>query len=421
MDFQLTEEQKSLKALAKEFCKREVPNGPIQSWRELMTKRNVEDRDRVPWQWIRKLHEVGLKQLTAPEKYGGGGAGALTAFVVAEELTRLGGGIGLVAKQFFTSWEYLGAVTNEEQQDEFFPQIMKNPDFIFASAQSEGEAFGDIILPYDEPGKVMKTFAYRHGNEYIINGEKQWCTGGAVADLFLVHARTDKNAPISKGQSMFLVPAKTPGISVVRNNDIFLPHFLPNSVIHFEDVRVPVRYLVGEENKGWGYMWRGVYRQAFCTMSTFVGDAQALFEYVRDFTKQRIGGGKPIIEHGNVGPLVTEMAIIIEAARLLCLSGCWRLDQQHNAGGEQGAAGMSFVIDTTRSYVLQAMVRIGQLATEVLGGLGATGEAPLEAFLDRTFGTYHGQGTPSFRYYMAARQVDDFVPTGYYEEAEWNL
>ena len=198
---------------------------------------------------------------------------------------------------------------------------------------------------------------------------------------------------------MFLVPAKTPGISVVRNNDIFLPHFLPNSVIHFEDVRVPVRYLVGEENKGWGYMWRGVYRQAFCTMSTLVGDAQALFEYVRDFTKQRIGGGKPIIEHGNVGPLVTEMAIIIEAARLLCLSGCWRLDQQHNAGGEQGAAGMSFVIDTTRSYVLQAMVRIGQLAAEVLGGLGATGEAPLEAFLDRTFGGYHGEGTPVFRFY----------------------
>ena len=59
------------------------------------------------------------------------------------------------------------------------------------------------------------------------------------------------------------------------------------------------------------------------------------------------------------------------------------------------------------------MVRIGQLAAEVLGGLGATGEAPLEAFLNRTFGTYHGQGTPSFRYYKAARQVDDFVPTGY--------
>jgi alkylation response protein AidB-like acyl-CoA dehydrogenase len=411
MDFQLTEEQKSLKALAREFCKREAPNGPWATWREMIAKRN-SPLERVPWHWIRKLHEAGFKELTAPEKYGGGGAGALTAFLAAEELTRCGGAIGMVARQFFSSCEYLAGVASEEQQDEIFPQIMKNPDFIFASAQSEAEAFGDIVLPYDGP-QVMKTFAYRDGDEYVINGEKQWCTGGAVADLIIVHARTKKNVPISEGQSMFFVPKGTPGLSVVRINDVFYPHFLPITTLHFENVRVPARNLVGKENKGWGFMWRGVFRGALGPYANDIGHAQALYEFVRDYAKQRIGGGKPIIEHGNVGTLIAEMAITIEAARLLCYRGCARLDQQHCTGEAERSGGMSFVVDTTRFYVIQAMVRVCQIAAEVLSGFGATGEAPLESFLLRIYGFYHAEATPFFRLYKAARRVDDFVPTGY--------
>jgi alkylation response protein AidB-like acyl-CoA dehydrogenase len=183
MDFQLTEEQKSMKALAREFCKREFPGGPISTWQEIMSKRYAAPKDRVPWDWMTKLHKVGFKQLTAPEKYGGGGVGALTAFVVAEELTRSGGAVGIVARQFFSSSEYLAAITNNEQQEEFFPEEVKNPHFIFASAQSESDAFGDIIWPYEESTKVMKTIAYREGSEYVINGEKAWCTAGPVPVL----------------------------------------------------------------------------------------------------------------------------------------------------------------------------------------------------------------------------------------------
>lgn len=412
MDFQLTEEQKSLKALAREFCKREIPEGPFETWRQMMAKR-ADPIARIPWHWIRKLHKAGFKQLTVPEKYGGGGADSLTAFVVAEEMTRYGGAVGAVARQFFSSGEYMAGVLNEEQQDEIFTEYMKNPDFIFASSQSEAEAFGDIVLPYDDDPKVMKTFAYRDGDEYVINGEKQWCTGGAVADVIICHARTIKNAPLSKSYSMFLVPKGAPGLSIVRNNDIFYPHFLPITTLHYENVRVPARNLVGIENKGWGFMWRGVFRQALCPYSSDIGHAQALYEFVRDYAKQRIGGGKPIIEHGNVGPLISEMAITIEAVRLLCYNGCARLDRQYETGDTQGAGGMSFFIDTTRFYVIKAMGRICEIAAEVLSALGATGEAPLEAFLLRTYGFYHAEATPLFRLYKAARRVDDFVPTGY--------
>jgi alkylation response protein AidB-like acyl-CoA dehydrogenase len=166
MDFQLTEEQKSMKALAREFCKREFPGGPISTWREIMSRRYAAPKDRVPWDWMIKLHKVGFKQLTAPEKYSGGGAGALTAFVVAEELTRSGGAVGIVARQFFSSSEYLAAITNNEQQEEFFPEEVNNPHFIFASAQSESDAFGDIIWPYEESTKVMKTNSLHRYGDY---------------------------------------------------------------------------------------------------------------------------------------------------------------------------------------------------------------------------------------------------------------
>ena len=414
MDFRLTEEQKSLKALAREFCKKEFPGGPISTWREIMSRRYAAPQDRVPWDWMTKLHEVGFKKLTAPEKYGGSGAGALTAFVVAEELTRAGGAIGIVARQFFSSCELMAAVTgnNPKLQDEFIPQDVNNPHFIFASAHCEAEANGDIVWPYDESTKVMKTTAYRDGDEYVINGEKSWVTAGSVATVFVVHARTDKNAPVSKGVSMFLVPANTPGISVVRNNDVFVPHHLPNSCIHFDNVRIPARYLLGEENKGWGWFWKGIFRQQNTLYASDIGQAQALYEYVRDYARERIAGGKPIIEHGNVGPLISEMAITIETARLLCYNGCQRLDDQYNADGKENT-GTPFLLEATRGYVINAMVRICQMAAEVLSGIGATGDAPLEAFLLRTYGMFHGEATPLYRLFRAAGKAHTFVPTGY--------
>jgi butyryl-CoA dehydrogenase len=414
MDFHLTEEQKSLKALAREFCKKEFPEGPIATWREIMSRRYAAPQDRVPWDWMTKLHKAGFKTLTAPEKYGGGGAGALTAFVVTEELTRMGGAVGIVARQCFSSSELMAAVmgNNPELQDEFIPQDVNNPHFIFGSAHCEAEPNGDIVWPYDESGDVMKTFAYRDGDEYVINGEKAWVTAGSVATVFVLHARTTKNAPVSKSISMFLVPANTPGISVVRNNDVFVPHHFPNACVHFDNVRVPARYLLGEENKGWGWFWKGIFRQQNNLYASDIGQAQALYEYVRDFARQRIAGGKPIIEHGNVGPLISEMAITIEAARLLCYSGCQRLDEQYRADGKENT-GTPFLLEATRGYVINAMTRICTLAAEVLAGIGGTSEAPLEAFLLRVYGMYHGEATPLYRLYRAAQKAHTFVPTGY--------
>lgn len=408
MDFELTEEQKGMKALARQFCKREIPGGAAAYWREHAAKASVDERELIPWDLIEKLHDVGLRQLTVPEKYGGGSADVLTAFIVAEELTRSGGPIGYISTLFKLCAD-LAALGNEQQQDEFFTRFMENPRMVIASAITESDAAGDIMLPYDEPGVAMKTFAYRDGDEYVVNGEKQWCTAGAVADLIFVYARTDKNAPISKGASMFLVPAKTPGLSVERVNRLMIPLLWPSTVLHFENVRVPARYLVGEENNIWSYM-RGRLGTKVLHHGRRIGHAQSVFEYVKEYAKTRIGGGKPIIEHGNVGALVAEMATIIETARLLCYKASWQLAKEQR---ETGVVGSPFLANCANFYVKHALVRVCQIAAEILAGVGGTIEQPLDALVRMTFGTYHGGGTPGFMLVKAAKQIDDFVPTGY--------
>jgi alkylation response protein AidB-like acyl-CoA dehydrogenase len=413
MVFKFSEEQKSLRALVREFCKREVPEGATATWRDLMAKRHAEPRDRVPWHWVRKLYEIGLLHLTAPEKYGGGDVDSLTALLVLEDLTRLGGALGPVVRQFYSFWGYMAAVMNEEQQDEWFPKVMENPDFTFASACSEAEAFGDIMLPYDEGGgSVMKTFAYRDGDEWVINGEKQWITGGAIADLILVHARTDKDAPVSQAASMFLVPATTPGVSVVRINDIFAPHAFANTVLNFENVRVPRRNLVGEVNKGYGFLWSGSFRYGLITAGCQLGSAQHLFEFTRDFAKTRIAGGRPIIEHGIVGPHLAVMAQNIQALRILAYYNAANLDEQYRAGFPRGIGALAFSF-SGGNVIRNALVEIADAASEVLGGVGGTSEAPLEAFIAEIYGMRHALGSPSFNLWKASRLIDEYIPIGY--------
>jgi alkylation response protein AidB-like acyl-CoA dehydrogenase len=108
----------------------------------------------------------------------------------------------------------LGLYLSDEQQKEFFPQIMNDDTYLIATAVTEPDSATDIHLPYDEPGVAMKTFAFRDGDEYVINGVKHFITGGGISKLYIVYARTDKTKPVSQAVSGFLVPLGTPGFYV---------------------------------------------------------------------------------------------------------------------------------------------------------------------------------------------------------------
>jgi alkylation response protein AidB-like acyl-CoA dehydrogenase len=392
MDFELTEEQKALVAMAKDFCKRETSPELL---REYSAKENP--RDRVPWSVLKKMHDVGLLTVTVPERYGGRDADLLTLVLLAQALAQnTGPGIaGLLAPNLLTfNWKMcgdLGAVGTEEQQDEFFKRITSDYTFSMGEIATEPDHGLDPILPHDEPGSGLSTYAYRDGDEYVVNGEKCFC-GNGTASLLWVILRTDKTKPVSQSTSILLVPTDTPGFSVQKVNEFISTALGINADLHFDNMRVPARYLVGEENKGFA-IFEG--RRAFwLPIHGFeLGMAQAIYEYTKEYAKTRIQGGKPIFEHLTIGSRIVDMLLHIEQARYLVYKTAWDYDQAVKSGSKLVS---SFGFNLCNAMLRELGVLIAGHAAEVFGGRAALKELPIEGYIRSVYGGLHAFGTATF-------------------------
>jgi len=385
MDFDSTEEQKQIKVLIRQFCEREVDSK--QMW-ELANKatqaKNVKElRTLQPLHLIEKLHDVGLRQLGVPVKYGGTAPEQgcnVTQALALEEAAYIG---GPVTELLSMTWIICNCVATapipEEQKEWFFSQFMGNHTMRMAITASEPSGTSDISLPYDEPGAAMKTTAYKDGNEWVINGDKMFAIGGGVADLLLCYTRTDKEGPISKSMSTFWVPKDTPGISMTLNNMIIVPP-VGNVQTNYDNVRVPECCLIGEVNKGY-QVTRAFHASKWLVQVAVLGYMQRLYEDVRDYAKQRIQGGRPIIEHSSVAAMLGEAAINLEAARAFIYRAAWESDQWREGGKPFSLfwnQGVYYLMKTTAW-------RFCELAIDVYGGVGVSVDMPLVDFVRRVF------------------------------------
>jgi alkylation response protein AidB-like acyl-CoA dehydrogenase len=379
MDFELSEEQKALIAMGRDFCKREVKPGLTE---ELLARDRTE---RMPWDLVKKMHDIGLTTLTVPRKYGGGEADLLTRVVLAYVLGQYPPLVGTILAPIWKYCDDLAAVGSEEQQDEIFSRVMDDHTFTMGESGTEPEHGHDIVLPYDEPGSGLKTFAYRDGDEYVINGEKCFC-GGASASLLFVYLRTDKQKPLSQSMSLILVPRDTPGFSIQRINEFMHERVRPNGDLLFDNARVPARYLVGEENKGFD-IFNG--RRAFLLprVAFDIGGAQAIYEFTREFAKTRVQGGRPIIKHPTVGTRIVDMHARIEQARLLVYQTAWEYDRT----GSKLVSPFNFELCNATSHDLQLLVATH--AAEVFGGRVALKEMPVAGYVHNALGFLHTFGT----------------------------
>jgi alkylation response protein AidB-like acyl-CoA dehydrogenase len=392
MDFQLSEEQKSLLALVTDFFKRETSPQFIN---ECMKK---DPKERIPRDLLRKMHAVGLSTLCVPARYGGGGVSSLlTQVLLAERAAQYG---GLLCELLWLNWKLqrdLAAVGTKEQQDEFFPRIMEDPTFQLGETITEPEHGHDPRLPHDEPGSGLATFAHKDGDEYVINGEKCF-TDGALTDLLFVSLRTGKNKPLSQSMSVILVPTNTPGFSVTRINALMSELIRPVGDLLFEDVRVPSRYLLGEENRGFDIM-NGRYGFWLPLTAAAVGGAQATYELTKGWAKTRIQGGKPIFEHLTIGTRVVEMLLHIEQTRYLVYKTAWDYDQT----GQALVSPLGFNLCNVAAKEMGVLV--ARHAAEVWGARGALKEMPIEGYIRGVHGHLHGFETASFNLVKAMNMI----------------
>ena len=390
MDFELTEDQKQIKALMKEVAERETDRKQLQELADKVARaRTVEEVIALqPHHLYKKLHAVGLRQLAIPEKYGGGGygvAGHVTRAIVSEQA---GYSMGIGARLLGMVWRHCAAMSidevTEEQKDWFFTQLMEDDTMITASCSSEPAGLTDFILAYepkDNPGSVGKVLATKDGDEWIINGDKMFSSGSGTSGLFYVTARTDKKAPISQATTNFWVQKNTPGVSFTVNR-LATDEISGNFQTYFDNVRVPER----QHMKGkWG-MYTAGSKHLFIT--AILGDAQYIYDWLVDFAKQRMGGGRPIIRHTHIAAMLGKVSLHLEAARAFVYRGAWELDQAQLAGK------LLDLYWCTGSYALVKQVawELCEIAAEVMGGIASSLDLPVESFVRRVYVWLGGGG-----------------------------
>jgi len=379
VDFKPTKEQLQIREAIREFVVKELK--PLS--RELDAKKDPADC--FSWDLVKKASKLDLRTLNVPEEYGGVTCDQMTLAIILEELGAGDLGFASMIGQHTKYIDYL-KLCSEEQKSEWMPKIVNDDTFLLAAAITEPDAGTDNLLPYDEPGAGMRTFAEKKGDEYIINGTKHFISNGGVAKMIFVYARTKENLGISQSASIFLVTPDTPGFSVAKIHDKLGRRLLSNAELVFQDARVPVTRLVGEENKAW-QMFYGTTPGINNSIACLVGGMRTCYEEALEFAKKRVQGGVPIIKHPTIGSILSRMRVNVEASRALLWKNASSWDQKYEYDPK-----MNYL---TKAFVNRMALEVVNDTLEIFGGMGTDKDLPIEKYLRDTYTILHAYGNPS--------------------------
>jgi acyl-CoA dehydrogenase len=376
MDFRETEEQKMLRQMVRKFAQNEVKPSSLEF------DKKVDPKDCFPWELLKKASKLGLRTLSIPAQYGGGGVKDLISYIIVmEELAAGDSGFASCIRTCVGLGSWMDALCSPEQKDEFFPKIVKDDTFLLAYGMTEPNAGTDNLLMADVPGVAMQTFAERRGNEYVINGTKQFISNGGIAKLYLIHTRTDRKLPLNQCRSIFLVPFDAPGLTVGKFHNKLGRRLLMTAELFFDDMRIPVRYLVGKEGEAAKLAPRVPFL-SFLLPACSIGTLRACYDAAVGYARDRIQGGKPIIQHQLIAAELSEMRVRIEAARALLYrqAWCWQNNYEYDTK----------VTILLRTFIDQAGGHIVFQMNDIMGGMGSDKEMITEKYIRDCFTAFHG-------------------------------
>jgi acyl-CoA dehydrogenase len=349
-----TDEQNELRELIRDFTKREITPVAIE-W---------DEKNQHPTELINKMRrELGVNGLTISEEYGGLGLGSVEQCIVTEEMSR--GCLGIALCFGYTGLGMLPIIkgATEEQKKKWLPPVIDGTAGI-SFCLSEPGAGSDV------PG--MTTKAVKKGNSYVINGAKQWITGGGSADAYTVFAYTDPGKG-TRGVSCFYVPRNTPGLTVGKKEDKLGIRASDTRQIIFEDVEVPAENLVGKENMGFIYALHTLNASRPYVAAMGVGVAQAALDYASKYARQREQFGKKISTFQAVQHMLADMSIIVETSREIT----YRAARMSDAADPNLAKYAAIA----KAYTSEGAVKCALDAIQIHGGYGYTKEYPVEKLL----------------------------------------
>lgn len=379
MNFDLTEEQRMWQRSVHQFVADVVrPKA-----------REVDESGEFNWEAVRKGGPLGLLSLNIPESYGGAGVDAISAAIAIEEL---GWGCGSTALAF-AAHNGLGTLPlvnygSETLKRTWLPRVADGRGRLAALALTEPGGGSDI------QGGVT-TRAEKIGNEWVINGNKMWCTNAGIAEYIITLVRTDPRGG-SRSLSMILVPTDTPGLRIGPPEKKMGLHGSPTHAVTYDNVHVPLDNLVGEEGRG--------LQQALATLDSgrisigalAVGLAQAAFEFARDYAKERRAFGQRIADFEAIQWMLADAATEIEAARTLVYRAAWLKEQGRPFSKEASMA---------KLFATEMAERVCRNAIQIFGGYGYSREYPVERiYRDARLMTI-GEGTSEIQRLVIARHI----------------
>jgi acyl-CoA dehydrogenase len=383
VSFALTEEQKALRDLARDFAAKEIR--PKEA--------DYDDRMHHPSDVIAKAHELGLMNVHVPEQYGGLGLGAFDGMLIGEELYWGCAGIGTsITANGLGSGPVIIAGT-DEQKAKWLTPLLEEP-ILCSFGLSEPGAGSDVAS--------LKSTAVRDGDEYVLNGSKTFITNAGYAAWTVVFAKTDPKGG-SRGMSAFIVPMDTPGVTIEKHLDKLGQRATDTSAFALQDVRVPAENRLGEEGDGFKIAMETLDFTRPGTAIGAVGVAQAAYEHAVEYAKQRVTFDVPIAMHQAINFMIADMATEIEASRLLCWQAAWMLDQGF---GRKTTLYSSFA----KRFAADTAMKVATDAVQVFGGYGYIKEYPVEKLMRdaKLFQIY--EGTSQIQRLVIAKEI--FLPRG---------
>jgi len=377
LDFSLTEQNKLFKKTIREFCEKEIK--PLAE--------RIDKEEYFPKDLYKKMGKMGLMGMTVPQDFGGAGIDRMSYMIALEEISRVCGSTGLTVEAHNSlGVGHIFEKGTEEQRKKYLPKLCSG-DELAAWALSEPNAGSDA--------GSLQTTAVKDGDEWVLNGTKQFITSGDIAWVTTVMAKTDKDKG-AKGISAFIIERDTPGFSVGQLEDKLGLRGSHTAEMILEDCRVPAENMLDEQGKGFtgamNILDRG--RTAIGAMS--VGIAQGAFEDALEYAKQRQQFGRPIGKFQAIQWMIADMATDIDAARLLVFRAADMEDKDIRFTKEAAMA---------KLFASEMAMRATVKGIQILGGYGYTREYPMERYFRDIKLCTIGEGTSEVQRMVIARQL----------------
>ena len=377
MNFQLTEEQILIQKTARAFADNELAPGVVER----------DDKKIWPREGVKQMGELGFMGMMVDPKWDGGGMDSISYTIAMEEISRVEASSGVVMSVNNSLVCYL--------LEKFGSDFLKEK---YLKPLASGKKLGAFSLSEPQSGSDasnMRTIAKKEGDHYIISGTKNWVTNGINSNYVILFAVTEKGIGY-KGVSCFIVEKGWDGLETGKPENKLGIRASDTCELYFDNLKVPVENLIGKEGEGFTIALVILDAGRIGIASQAIGIAQASLNASVSYSRERIQFGKPIAKNQAIQFKIADMAMEIEAARLLIRQAAWKKDQKQNYG---------HIASMAKVYASEVAMRASTQCVQIHGGFGYMRESGIERLMRDAKITQIYEGTSEIQRIVIAREL----------------